>query len=187
MVFRVLSLIPGLGRLAGSPRTALARGLYAKLVAQARRPDFYAELGVPDTLEGRFDMIALHVFAILRHLRADPAAQDQGQALFDVMFEDMDDSFREMGVSDTKVGTKVRGLAEEFYGRIGAYEAPVAAQDAAALRPVIGRNVFEDEAAPGAGRLAAYLLAFDKILGETSLPSLMSADFTFPAVEERTD
>ncbi|MGV6819809.1 MAG: ubiquinol-cytochrome C chaperone family protein [Parvularcula sp.] len=187
MVFRVLSLIPGLGRLAGSPRTSQARGLYTKLVSQARQPVFYTELGVPDTLEGRFDMIALHMFAVLRHLRADPAARDQGQALFDVMFEDMDDSFREMGVSDTKVGSKVRGLAEEFYGRIGVYESPVAAQDAAALTPLVGRNILEDEAAPGASRLAAYLLAFDKILSETSRSALMAGEIAFPALDERND
>src|SRR5581483_7180724 len=113
--------------------------LYRSVVEQARRPEFYAAFGVPDTVDGRFDMIALHMFLVLHRLKA--ADPDLGQALFDTMFADMDRSLREMGAGDLGVGRRVRAMAEALSGRIAAYDAGLSADDAA-LAGALRRNLY---------------------------------------------
>ena len=103
---------------------AAVQELYARIVAQARQPGFYAARAVPDTLDGRFDMITLHVFLVLHRLKhGGDAASDFGQALFDLLFLDMDRSLRELGAGDLGVGKRVKTMAKGFYGRVAAYEA----------------------------------------------------------------
>jgi len=115
--------------------------LYAKAVAQARLPVFYAEREVPDTVDGRFDLLVLHVFLLLHRLGGDgKAMRAVTQGLFDLMFADMDRSLREMGVSDMSVGKRVKEMARAFYGRVDAYEP--ALNDAAALREALARNLY---------------------------------------------
>jgi cytochrome b pre-mRNA-processing protein 3 len=106
-----------------------ARQLYNAVVAQARLPAFYRHYGVPDTLDGRFDMVVLHAFLLLHRLKRDGAAQGPvGQALFDLMFADMDASLRELGVGDLSVGRKVKQMATGFYGRVAAYDQALSPQ-----------------------------------------------------------
>ena len=131
------------------------RRCYEAIVAAARHPAFYAHWGVADTLDGRFDMVALHTYLVLDRLKGmEPAFR---QDLVDEFFSDMDRSLRELGVGDISVGKKVRKMAEVFYGRIAAYDAALAGEGDG-LVPVIARNVFPDDPAPaGAMPLAAYL------------------------------
>jgi cytochrome b pre-mRNA-processing protein 3 len=131
------------------------RRCYEAIVAAARHPAFYAQWGVADTLDGRFDMVALHTYLVLDRLKGvEPAFR---QDLVDEFFRDMDRSLRELGVGDVSVGKKVRKMAEVFYGRIAAYDAALAGEGDV-LVPVIARNVFPDDPAPaGATPLAAYL------------------------------
>jgi cytochrome b pre-mRNA-processing protein 3 len=100
-----------------------AESLYRQIVAQARRPGFFRDGGLPDTLDGRFDLLVLHVFLVMHRLKRDQA-QTAGlsQALFDVLFRDMDQSLRELGAGDVGIGRRVRRMAEAFYGRVAAYE-----------------------------------------------------------------
>lgn len=122
-------------------REEMVDALYAKAVAQARQPVFYAERQVPDTVDGRFDLLVLHVFLLLHRLGADGKPMRRiAQALFDLMFADMDRSLREMGVSDMRVGKKVKEMARAFYGRVDAYE-PVLA-DRAKLEEALARNLY---------------------------------------------
>ncbi len=124
------------------PADGAAQALYGAVVEQARRPIFYRDLGVPDTLDGRFDMVVLHAFLVLRRLKAEGQAQGPvGQALFDLMFADMDASLREMGVGDLSVGKKVKQMATGFYGRVAAYEQGLEA-GAAALGEALRRNLY---------------------------------------------
>jgi cytochrome b pre-mRNA-processing protein 3 len=107
-----------------NPQKTRARALYERVVAQARQPGFYRDCGVPDTVDGRFELIALHAFLVLHRLKADPGdTEELGQALFDVMFQDMDQSLRELGAGDMGVGSRVKRMAQGLYGRIAAYEA----------------------------------------------------------------
>ncbi|MGB1548449.1 MAG: ubiquinol-cytochrome C chaperone family protein, partial [Alphaproteobacteria bacterium] len=94
-----------------------ARTLYTQIVAQARRKEFYTAGGVPDTLDGRFEMLALHAFLVLYRLkRLD--ADELAQALFDMMFADMDENLREIGVGDLSVDKRVKRMVSAFYGRV---------------------------------------------------------------------
>ncbi|MEL7030495.1 MAG: ubiquinol-cytochrome C chaperone family protein, partial [Pseudomonadota bacterium] len=94
-----------------------AEALYAATVAQARTPAFFERLGAPDTVEGRFDVLVLHVHLLLRRLRGEgEAASSVGQLLFDVMFKDMDASLREMGVGDLVISKRMQKLVSALYG-----------------------------------------------------------------------
>jgi cytochrome b pre-mRNA-processing protein 3 len=137
-----------------SPREADARRLYAGLVEQARAPAFYDQLGVPDSLDGRYEMLALHMALTLRRLKREGAATAAlAQALFDQMFADMDRSLREIGVGDLSVGKRVKEMARGLYGRIAAYEAGIAGSDPA-LEQALARNVYGTLAPPPRPALA---------------------------------
>lgn len=132
--------------------------LYAAAVEQARTPALYACLGAPDTVEGRFEMVAIHVWLVMRRLKqGGPGVRKVSQAMFDAMFRNLDDSLRELGVGDLSVGKKIRKLAENFYGRIGAYETALASRDESELAAALGLNVFEKEDAPAAKDFADYV------------------------------
>lgn len=135
--------------------TAPERSAYEAIVAAARRPGFYANWGVADSLDGRFDMIALHTFLVLDRLKGQ--APEFRQALVDEFFRDMDRSLREMGVGDLVVGKRVRKMAEVFYGRVAAYDAALAGEGDA-LDAAVSRNIFPDgTAGSGPQRIAAYI------------------------------
>lgn len=125
-------------------RNRIAGLLYARAVEQARRPWLFKAARVPDSLDGRFDMIALHVFLVLHRLQSidRDGARELGQALFDLMFEDMDQSLREMGVGDLGVGRRVKDMAKAFYGRIAAYQTALAAENPDELDEALRRNVY---------------------------------------------
>jgi cytochrome b pre-mRNA-processing protein 3 len=127
---------------------------YSRVVEQARRPAFFVEHGVPDTLDGRFEMICLHAFLYLHRLKAEGARGTAlGQRFFDTMFADFDRSLREMGTGDLSVGREIRRMAEAFYGRVAAYERGLAAERGV-LQPALARNLF-GTAAPSADRLVS--------------------------------
>lgn len=139
--------------LAGERADETALALYSAAVVQARRPELYLDYAVPDSIDGRFDMIALHVFLLLRRLRAEGgAALPLSQALADLMFDDMDQSLREMGVGDMGVGKRVRRMAEAFYGRAAAYDAALG-QGPEDLESALARNVYRG-ATPETARLS---------------------------------
>lgn len=155
--------------------------LYGHAVAAAREPALYSVLGVPDTLDGRFDMVGLHAALLIRRLRAlpEPGAV-LAQAVFDAMFSDMDINLREMGVSDLSVGRKVRAMWEAFHGRAFSYEAALAAGDGVALAEALERNVWRGTAPPGAAsRLAHLVLAQDAALAGQDLPALAAGQVVF--------
>lgn len=134
------------GKLFGAaPERAAAYQLYASLVGQARRPEFYTDFGVPDTVTGRFDIIALHAFLVMRRLQAEPEAAALAQALTDAVVDDMDRSLREMGTGDLSVGKKVKRIMQGFYGRLKAYDEGVSGSDAE-LTAALKRNLYAEEA-----------------------------------------
>lgn len=155
--------------------------LYGAIVAQARHPALYAELAVPDTVDGRFDMIVLHAVLVFRRLRGEPPAiAERSQALFDLFMADMDRSLREMGVGDLTVPKRIKKMAEAFYGRLDVYVGALDAGDAAGLAAAIARNVFPDGAPAGVGRLAAYALAAADRLAATAAADVVDGRIAFP-------
>ena len=161
--------------------------LYRNLVDQARSPQFYLNVGVPDTLDGRFDMIVLHMVVVIERLSVIGApAKELSQKLFDVMFDDMDQALREIGVGDLSVGKKVKTMARAFYGRLGAYDDAFQNGTDEALQAALKRNVFrEAELAPERlEALAAYLQKVRATLRELELDVLASGRVQFPAAPE---
>jgi cytochrome b pre-mRNA-processing protein 3 len=161
--------------------------LYGKAVAAARDPHFYATLGVPDTLDGRFDLVGLHVSLLIRHLRRLPAPGPAlAQAVFDAMFGDMDVNLREMGVGDLSVGKRVRAMWEALHGRAMAYDSALDANDLPALEAALARNVWRGETPPSEAQraLARLARAQDEHLAGQELAALLSGLVSFlPAAE----
>lgn len=143
--------------------------LYGEIVKQARRPVFFTGLGIPDSPEGRFETVALHAALVMRRLKAEGAAgRTLAQALFDVMFMDVDVNLREIGVGDLSVGKYVKRFARQFYARIAALESALATGERTALEGFLAGNVWRGGAAPPAGApeaLARYLFELDECLG----------------------
>jgi len=163
------------------PRRTLIVTLYARVAGAARAPGLYAALGVPDTVEGRFEALSLHVMLALRALRAAPPPADEvaGQ-LAEAFFRDMDAVLRESGVADAKVPKRMKTLAEAFYGRARAYDGPLDARDESALGEALARNATAGAPADG---LARYALAADRVLRAQGLDELVRAGPRFPAPE----
>src|SRR4051812_46321929 len=137
---------------------ATIEAIYGMIVAQAREPAFYAAFGVPDTVDGRFDMLLLHLWMVLRRLLRSGDGGELSQMLFDHFCADMDGNLREMGVGDLTVPKRMQKFGEAFYGRSMAYDTALAA-GAAALAEALCKNVLNSRDAAQARRLARYVEA----------------------------
>jgi cytochrome b pre-mRNA-processing protein 3 len=158
--------------------------LYGTIVAQARLPTFYLQYGVPDTVNGRFDMIVLHVALVLRRLSVAPApSQALGQEIFARFCRDMDHNLREMGVGDLAVPKHMQRVAEAFFGRAKAYESALAGEEAGALTAALARNVHGGSETPGAVRLASYVRVAERHLAGLDTGALAQGDLSFPDPE----
>lgn len=162
---------------------APARLLYERVVAQARLADFYERAGVPDTLDGRFELVALHCFLLLRRLRGEgEAATALGQRVFDRMFSDMDASLRELGAGDLGVGRRVKHMARSFYGRIAAYDRGLD-DTGGRLAEALRRNLYGTVDAPPEriAAMADYVRAAAANLGSQPVAALIRGTVEFGA------
>ncbi len=163
--------------------------LYEQAVAASRDPAFYREppegLAVDDTLDGRFDMICLHVALLSRRLLAGSGGT-LAQAVFDAMFIDMDACLREGGVGDPGVPRRVRAMWEAYHGRARAYGRALDDADAAALSAALLRNIWRgrEGATPQADRLAAWALRQDEALARQATRELAAGRVRFLAADE---
>ena len=156
------------------------------IVAQARKSVFYRSYGVPDTVEGRLDMIVLHLFLLLRALPGVDGESALGQELFDRFCRDIDDNFREMGVGDLAVPKRMQRVAEAFYGRARVYESALVAADPAQLEAAVARNVFGTNEPPlGARRLADYMRRAGERLMQGSPEAWIGGGVAFPDPSDR--
>ncbi len=132
---------------------------YGRVVDQARHPVFFTDYGVPDTLDGRFELVCLHAFLYLHRLKAErPRANQACQSFFDRMFADFDRALREMGTGDLSVGKQVKRMARAFFGRIRAYEDGLAGGESA-LGAALSRNLYGTifDPAPFTAAMARYV------------------------------
>jgi cytochrome b pre-mRNA-processing protein 3 len=114
----------------------MARRLCAELITQARAPEFFRMLGVPDTMDGRFDLVALHAWLVLDRLKTDPRL---AQALVDEIFVNFDEALRHLGTGDMGMNRRLKTMASAFYGRLQAYRAASSESD---LCAAIHRNLY---------------------------------------------
>jgi cytochrome b pre-mRNA-processing protein 3 len=170
------------GRLAGrtGDKTVKrsAERLYAAIVAQARHPYFYRELSVADTIPGRFEMIALHMFLVLSGLRdKGQEAELLAQELVDVMFQDMDDVAREIGVGDMGVAPRIKKLARSFRSRLEYYQKAIESDDGEALPSAILEIYFENDSAytRQSADLADYMNREQRGLTERSVKDILTS------------
>jgi cytochrome b pre-mRNA-processing protein 3 len=178
-------------------------GLYGAIVAQARLTTFYTRYGVSDSVDGRFELIVLHLVLVLRRLGGEQTAAPRqgspkqgspraaariGQQLFDVFCHDLDDNLREMGVGDLAVPRKMRKFGEAFYGRQAAYGAALGAADDRELEKALARNIFGlAETDENAARLARYARAAVEHLSGEAEDALLAGKVMFPSPEVFAD
>ena len=161
------------------------RELYAACAAAARRPAFYLALQVPDTVEGRFELYALHTLLVVLRLRgAEPSGKDVSQALFDALLLGLDDGLRDMGVGDLSVGKKMRKLGAALYGRAKNLDLALAADDSSELEAFLIRTVYAGAESPEAGRLASWVRAAQAALAAQSDQDLLAGAVRFAEVAE---
>jgi cytochrome b pre-mRNA-processing protein 3 len=154
-----------------------AQELYGSVVAAARQPSFYRDLGVPDTPEGRFELVALHLFLALENLRQNAAERDLVQRTIEAFVTDMDDCMREMGVGDLTVPKKVRRAAAAFYERAGAYRRGLAEKNGPGLEDALANYVFNEVAADAEGTraLAGYVRKAASLLSATAFEQCVAS------------
>lgn len=132
-----------LARLARRRAVPIGDALYRAIVVEARRPDWYLAGDVPDTLDGRFDVVALVLALVLLRVERDGDAARQFAAdLTERFIADMDGSLRELGIGDPTVGKQVGHMVSALGGRLGAYRDALAGTDPAALGAALTRNLY---------------------------------------------
>jgi cytochrome b pre-mRNA-processing protein 3 len=158
--------------------------LHGEIVAASRRPALYAELGAPDRIDGRFELLTLHAGLTLRRLVAlGGLGAEMAQELVNSVFRHFDDGMRELAIGDIGVAKRLKKMAAAFYGRNAAYAAALDDGSREALAEALARNVYGEaglQAAPKAWLLADYVAAIDAALGETPLEDFSSGRFRFP-------
>lgn len=152
------------------------RALYDGLVSRAREPVFFADFGVADSIDGRFDVLAFHAWMVLTELKGSPAAQ----ALTDIIFTGFDEAMREQGTGDMGIGHKLKAMAKAFYGRLAAYDA---AKDEPDLAVALAKNLWRGGVSDERARLLAAYAVRARASLRQSLPD--SVDFgPLPKIQE---
>ena len=167
------------------PNRALIDKLHGEIMAGVLQPALYLECGVPDTFEGRLEMLILHTAATVRRIERLPSpGPELAQDVMDGVFRHLDGTLREMGVGDITVPKRIKKHAEAFAGRALTYAKALDGKDAQALRVALARNVMRDEAraeSPEANRLAAYVSDVEAQLATYDLDHFLSGKIGFPA------
>jgi cytochrome b pre-mRNA-processing protein 3 len=171
-----------------SGRRKTIERLYGAIVAQAREPVFYLDFGVPDTVEGRFDFLVLHMhLASERLAAAGEEGVALGQELLDRFFEDMDASLREIGIGDLTVPKKMRTLAEAYLGRSTLYKDAIAKGDRSSLAAAIARNIQGHEDGARAVPLADYAFDAARNLNAQPFEQFLEGRAGFPVPKAATN
>jgi len=166
-----------------NPQADIVADLYGAIVAQARQPVFYRDLGVPDTVNGRFEMVLLHTLLVIRRLAGqDEPVRDLGQMIFDRFCADIDGSLREMGVSDMKVPRQMRRVGDAFYGKQKHYAAAFEEAGDVALVELLQKTFAEEgrSVAIDGPRLATYLRGVEAALSRQEAAAIAAGRLTFP-------
>ena len=163
------------------PAVAAGQALFEGAVRQARSVEFYRDMGVPDTLLGRFELYTLHVLMLARRLRGEGAqATETAQAMFDAYRLNLDIALREMGVGDLSVGKKMKKLGRAFYGRVKSWDEAAADPDAA--RALVLRTVYEGVADADPAPLTAYIDKASAALAGQSAETFLQGQVAWPGV-----
>jgi cytochrome b pre-mRNA-processing protein 3 len=164
-------------------RKEAAARLYDVAVASAREPVYYEQMGVADTIDGRFDLLSLHVFLMMNRLNdLGPEGRKLAQALFDRMFRMIDLTLREMGIGDMGIPKHMKKMMKAFNGRAHSYRAALDTRDGDVLLLAMARNVYRaKEAIPqGARLLSENVIDIHEALGRFALEQFTDERFRLP-------
>jgi len=162
------------------PPRGTIEAIYGMIVTQAREPVFYRDLGVPDAVNGRFDLLLLHLWLVLRRIRSIEGGDELAQGLFDRFCDDMDANLREMGVGDLTVPKRMRAFGEAFYGRMAAYDTALI-EGEAPLAQALCKNILNGKKIEQARQLASYAITAIAALAKFDDATLLGASFRFPS------
>ncbi|RZF65360.1 ubiquinol-cytochrome C chaperone [Sphingomonas populi] len=156
-------------------RDTEALPLYTAIVARGREPHWYLEGGVPDTIDGRFDMIAGVLTFVLLRLEGDPDGAETVARVTERFVDDMDGQLRQIGIGDIIVGKHIGKMMSMLGGRIGAYRDALAA---GSLDAALVRNLYRGEAPPEPAlhHVAARLYALRDALAEAPTAAIIAGD-----------
>jgi cytochrome b pre-mRNA-processing protein 3 len=158
------------------------RATYIALLAQARNPFFFGPLQVPDTLDGRFELVVLHLFLLQQRLRE--TEPEFARFLSEIFFADMDRSLRELGVADTGVKHRIRKMGKAYHGRLQAYAAGLASNHE--LQRALARNLYgtvEQGDISVLARAAGYVQRMAEKLAATPVEAITSRAFQWPPAD----
>lgn len=158
--------------------------MYGGLVEQGRSSVFYETLCVPDSTDGRFDLIALHVFLLMNRIQQenDKTAQKAVQALFDCFFKDMDRSLREQGVGDLGVPRHIKMMMRAFKGRATSYHEALKTKDSAVMADAVQRNIYAGQECKQADKVASYIFSVVDHLQAQPIKKIYAGHINFPEV-----
>jgi cytochrome b pre-mRNA-processing protein 3 len=162
-----------------TPSRRTIETIYGMIVAQAREPLFYSEWGVPDTVNGRFEMIVLHLWMVLRRTQGNKDMAPYAQALFDHFCSDLDANLREMGIGDLAVPKRMQKFGEAFYGRAAAYDRALE-EGHEAFSKALCRNILNGFGLENGRKLADYAEHGNTGLGAMSDAQLLKGELWFP-------
>lgn len=154
--------------------------IYAAIVAQSRHPDFYTDYDVPDTIEGRYDLLILHAFLVIRRL-SELGEHQVSQHVCDKLFAELERALREDGVGDLSVPKRMKKMAKIFYGRVEAYEIALLKNDESGLADALNRNILRHSSIDETVlRLTRYVFVAFNRLADLSAADLFSMQTVFP-------
>jgi cytochrome b pre-mRNA-processing protein 3 len=158
--------------------------IHGEIVAAARAPALFRDLGAPDDMDGRFEMTILHAALVLRRLGGlGPTGASISQELVDRVFEGFEDALRELAISDAGVARRIKSMGSAFQGRAKVYDEALAARDAPALVTALARNAFRAKTpsdAPRATALAAHVLALADAFDAIPIEAFTEGRFRYP-------
>lgn len=166
---------------------SIAQRVYARITEQSRNPVFYRELGVADTLYGRFELVSLHTALFVRYMRQlEDIGPKVSQKLFDLMFSDIQESLRQQGVGDLGVPKKMRGLMKGFNGRLHVYKEALDRRNSNELYAALIKNVYDGDEAKHknhANMLKAYMEKLAQALEYYALDDLEKGAISWPEIK----
>ncbi len=161
---------------------AIVNRQYEALTQVARQPVFFLDYGMPDTVMGRFELLAVVMILFFRRTKKSPVSGQQlAQEIVDAFFQDLDHSIRELGIGDVSVPKRMKKFAGMFYGRLESYAKAMDAGDVDALSEALARNIHP--AAPqerDMRRLATYMMETEKVLADVPEDVIASGALTLP-------
>lgn len=162
--------------------------LFLSAQEAARNPYFYEELAVPDTTEGRFDLLLVHLFLVIHRVNDEENGRALSQALFDTVFFNIDEGYREIGVGDMGVPKRIKKLMLAFNGRMHAYEKAIE-KDRAELEAVLDRNLyhvvhFEEEGSAILNAMSTYIIQNIQHLQSQDITDIMTGKIDFITPEK---